>query len=102
MTRLSFLRGQAGGKGFHILGPPNTPYGHWIIPPTEGTRQNGAILYSEALREEDTKRNLKHVKEPVTPQLCSAIALDDVQDRILTQPEPMTNLPIRLTFANKL
>ena len=48
------------------------------------------------------KGNLKHVKDPVTAQLCSAIALDDVQDGIFAQPEPMANLPIRLTFADKL
>jgi hypothetical protein len=29
-------------------------------------------------RGEDTKRNLKHVKDAVTTQLCSAIALDNV------------------------
>ena len=60
------------------------------------------IEFGKTPRGEDTKRNLKHVKDPVTAQLCSAITLDDVQDRILAQPEPMTNLPIRLTFAYKL
>jgi hypothetical protein len=53
-------------------------------------------------RGEDTKRNLKHAKDRRHDTLCSAIALDDGQDRILAQPEPMTNLPIRLAFADKL
>jgi hypothetical protein len=50
-------------------------------------------------RGEDTKRNLKHVKARRHDTLCNTTALDDGQDSILAQPEPMTNLPIRLDFA---
>jgi hypothetical protein len=50
------------------------------------------------LRGEDTKRNLKHVKEP----LGGAISLNNVQDGVLAQPEPMAYFPVRLTFADEL
>jgi hypothetical protein len=49
-------------------------------------------------RGEDTKRNLKHVKEP----LGGAISLNNVQDGVLAQPEPMAYFPVRLTFADEL
>jgi hypothetical protein len=51
-----------------------------------------------ASRGEDTKRNLKHVKEP----LGGAISLNNVQDGVLAQPEPMAYFPVRLTFADEL
>jgi hypothetical protein len=35
-------------------------------------------------------------------QLRSAIALNDIQDGILAQPQPMAYFPVRLAFADEL
>ena len=52
---------------------------------------------------EDTKRNFKHAKRlRRRGALRRPIAFDDVENRILTQPEPMAYFPVRLTFADEL
>jgi hypothetical protein len=35
-------------------------------------------------------------------ELGSAVALDDVQDGVLAQPEPMTYFPVGLAFVDEL
>jgi len=35
-------------------------------------------------------------------QLGGAISLNNVQDGVLAQPEPMAYFPVRLTFADEL
>ena len=42
------------------------------------------------------------LQSKIQRHLSSAIALYDIQDRILAQPEPVAYFPVRLAFANEL
>jgi hypothetical protein len=53
-----------------------------------------------AVREEKTRNGILSTLR--IRQLCSAGTLDDIQDRILAQPEPMAYFPVRLAFTDEL
>jgi hypothetical protein len=39
---------------------------------------------------------------PTERRVCSPIAFHDIEHRILAQPKPMADFPVRLTFADEL
>jgi hypothetical protein len=49
----------------------------------------------------DGGADVVHYKAPQC-LLRGSVAFDDVEHRILAQPEPMANFPVRLAFADKL
>src|ERR1700730_12912866 len=50
------------------------------------------------------RRKLQRLAKSITPgkALCGTVTLDDAEDSILAQAQPMTDFAIRLTFADQL
>ena len=59
------------------------------------------LLGLMAGKEEKTRNGILSTLR-IRGELGSAVALDDIQDGVLAQPEPVTYFPVRLAFVDKL
>jgi hypothetical protein len=62
--------------------------------------KDGLLRTPVALSEEKTRNGILSTLR-IRGELGSAVALDDIQDGVLAQPEPMTYFPVRLAFVDK-